>query len=115
MSPKPKAGDNGGSRTTSPIDPRRKRVLGHFPRTGGRHARLQGFALLRCPQRQEQSWEYTRMADIALDPAAAAPAQPRFAPVSAGYGRYALALLVAIYTVNFLDRQIITTIGEAKK
>ena len=55
------------------------------------------------------------MADIALEPGAAAPAGPRFAPVSANYGRYALALLVAIYTVNFLDRQIITTIGESIK
>ena len=36
------------------------------------------------------------MADIALEPGAAAPAGPRFAPVSANYGRYALALLVAI-------------------
>lgn len=42
-------------------------------------------------------------------------AAPRFAPVSASYGRYALALLVAIYTVNFLDRQIINSIGEAIK
>ncbi len=40
---------------------------------------------------------------------------PRFAPVSKNYGRYALTLLVMIYTVNFLDRQIITTIGEAIK
>jgi predicted MFS family arabinose efflux permease len=55
------------------------------------------------------------MADIALEPGAAAPAAPRFAPVSASYGRYALGLLVAIYTVNFLDRQIITTIGESIK
>ena len=55
------------------------------------------------------------MADIALGPAGAAPAAPRFAPVSASYGRYALGLLVAIYTVNFLDRQIITTIGESIK
>jgi predicted MFS family arabinose efflux permease len=60
------------------------------------------------------------MADVALDPAAGgpvagAPAAPRFAPVSASYGRYALTLLVAIYTVNFLDRQIITTIGESIK
>lgn len=29
-----------------------------------------------------------------------------------GYRRYALGLLVVIYTLNFLDRQIITTIGE---
>jgi predicted MFS family arabinose efflux permease len=55
------------------------------------------------------------MADVALDPGAVAPAAPRFAPVSASYGRYALTLLVAIYTVNFLDRQIITTIGESIK
>ncbi len=53
------------------------------------------------------------MVDIALEPGA--PAAPRFAPVSAAYGRYALTLLVAIYTVNFLDRQIITTIGESIK
>lgn len=50
-----------------------------------------------------------------MEPGAAAPAAPRFAPVSASYGRYALTLLVAIYTVNFLDRQIITTIGESIK
>ena len=58
------------------------------------------------------------MADIALEPSGGEPgeaAAPRFAPVSAAYGRYALALLVAIYTVNFLDRQIITTIGESIK
>jgi MFS family permease len=46
---------------------------------------------------------------------AGGPAAPRFAPVSASYGRYALALLVAIYTVNFLDRQIINSIGESIK
>jgi len=55
------------------------------------------------------------VADIVLEPGAGAPAAPRFAPVSASYGRYALTLLVAIYTVNFLDRQIITTIGESIK
>src|SRR5215218_6622460 len=55
------------------------------------------------------------LADVVLEAGAAAPAQPRFAPVSAAYGRYALTLLVAIYTVNFLDRQIITTIGESIK
>ncbi|MGZ6004431.1 MAG: spinster family MFS transporter [Caulobacteraceae bacterium] len=49
------------------------------------------------------------------EPGAVAPSEPRFAPVSASYGRYALTLLVAIYTVNFLDRQIITTVGEAIK
>ncbi len=55
------------------------------------------------------------MADVALEPGTSAPAAPRFAPVSASYGRYALTLLVLIYTVNFLDRQIITTVGEAIK
>jgi MFS family permease len=55
------------------------------------------------------------VADVALEPGAVAPAAPRFAPVSAAYGRYALTLLVLIYTVNFLDRQIITTVGEAIK
>ena len=55
------------------------------------------------------------MTDAVLEPAAAGPAAPRFAPVSPAYGRYALGLLVAIYTVNFLDRQIITTIGESIK
>src|SRR3569832_1426856 len=57
----------------------------------------------------------TALADVALEPGVAAPAGPRFAPVSASYGRYALTLLVLIYTVNFLDRQIITTVGEAIK
>ena len=55
------------------------------------------------------------MADVVLEPGAAVPSAPRFAPVSANYGRYALMLLMAIYTVNFLDRQIITTIGESIK
>src|SRR4051812_44816257 len=55
------------------------------------------------------------MVDAVIEPGLAARAEPRFAPVSASYGRYALTLLVAIYTVNFLDRQIITTIGESIK
>ncbi len=42
-------------------------------------------------------------------------AAPRFAPVSPAYGRYALTLLVLIYTVNFLDRQILSSIGEPIK
>lgn len=49
------------------------------------------------------------VADTTID------AAPQFAPVSKNYGRYALTLLVAIYTVNFLDRQIINTIGESIK
>jgi len=56
-----------------------------------------------------------QVADVVMEPAAGAASAPRFAPVSASYGRYALGLLVAIYTVNFLDRQIITTIGESIK
>src|SRR3954465_11288998 len=40
---------------------------------------------------------------------------PRFAPVSQNYGRYALTLLLMIYTVNFLDRQILSSIGESIK
>ena len=55
------------------------------------------------------------MVDAVLDRSEGVAAPPRFAPVSASYGRYALTLLVAIYTVNFLDRQIITTVGEAIK
>jgi predicted MFS family arabinose efflux permease len=55
------------------------------------------------------------VADVVLEAGATASSEPRFAPVSASYGRYALTLLVAIYTVNFLDRQIITTIGESIK
>jgi MFS family permease len=35
--------------------------------------------------------------------------------ITPAYRKYALALLVAIYTVNFLDRQIINTIGESIK
>jgi MFS family permease len=55
------------------------------------------------------------LTEAVIDQGAVGPAGPRFAPVSASYGRYALGLLVAIYTVNFLDRQIITTIGESIK
>lgn len=36
-------------------------------------------------------------------------------PVSVSYRRYALALLVAIYTVNFLDRQVVTQLIEPIK
>src|SRR5215475_1422311 len=64
---------------------------------------------------EQEIWEDLGVADIALEPGARAPATPQFAPVSAAYGRYALTLLVLIYTVNFFDRQIITTIGESIK
>jgi predicted MFS family arabinose efflux permease len=66
------------------------------------------------PNEEHHLWE-DALADVAIEPGAGAPAAPRFAPVSASYGRYALTLLVLIYTVNFLDRQIITTVGEAIK
>jgi len=49
------------------------------------------------------------VADTTID------AAPRFAPVSKNYGRYALTLLVMIYTVNFLDRQILSSIGDTIK
>jgi predicted MFS family arabinose efflux permease len=62
---------------------------------------------------KKQVWERS-LTEAVIEPGARAPA-PQFAPVSAAYGRYALTLLVLIYTVNFLDRQIITTIGESIK
>src|SRR3954470_3454871 len=73
-----------------------------------------------APNEKKASGRISTMADIAVEPGtgepgAGAPSVPRFAPVSANYGRYALTLLVLIYTVNFLDRQIITTVGEAIK
>ena len=46
---------------------------------------------------------------------ATAEAAPRFAYASKAYGRYALFLLLMIYTVNFLDRQILSSIGESIK
>ena len=46
------------------------------------------------------------MTDISTS--APAPASVAPAPQAISYRRYALALLVAIYTVNFLDRQIVT-------
>ncbi len=45
----------------------------------------------------------------------ATPIAPPLAPASAGYRRYALALLVAIYTLNFLDRQIVNILAEPIK
>ena len=41
-------------------------------------------------------------------PATAGSTSPSSSPMPASYRRYALGLLVAIYTVNFLDRQIVT-------
>jgi len=36
-------------------------------------------------------------------------------PVSPGYRRYALALLLVIYTLNFLDRQVVNILAESIK
>ncbi len=56
------------------------------------------------------------MTDVSMGdvpaPATPAPATTR-QPVS--YRRYALALLVAIYTINFLDRQVVTLLIEPIK
>jgi MFS family permease len=52
------------------------------------------------------------LAEIAVDTAVGAtPGEA----VSKSFRRYALALLVAIYTVNFLDRQVVTTLIEPIK
>ncbi|MBL9009589.1 MAG: MFS transporter [Alphaproteobacteria bacterium] len=45
--------------------------------------------------------------------AAAGPAAP--APMSAAYRRYALSVLLVIYTLNFLDRQIMSVLAEPIK
>lgn len=40
---------------------------------------------------------------------------PGIAPVSAGYRRYALWVLLVIYTLNFLDRQVVNILAEPIK
>src|SRR5580765_1652098 len=95
-------------------------ALSHRPTSEAAEGQLAALAHARGPcldgaQQEKAVGRISSMADIALEPGASAPATPRFAPVSASYGRYALTLLVMIYTVNFLDRQIITTVGEAIK
>ena len=52
------------------------------------------------------------MAEIAVDTAVGPPPSET---VSKSFRRFALALLVAIYTVNFLDRQVVTTLIEPIK
>ena len=42
-------------------------------------------------------------------------ARPSIPLVSAGYRRYALLLLMLVYTVNFLDRQVVTILAEPIK
>lgn len=56
------------------------------------------------------------MNDVTMgeQPTVEATAAPS-SPVSISYRRYALALLVAIYTVNFLDRQVVTQLIEPIK
>ena len=49
-------------------------------------------------------------------PAVVAPAAPSpIGPVSRGYRRYALLVLLAVYTFNFLDRQILAILAEPIK
>lgn len=54
------------------------------------------------------------MTDATID-GRTAPAEAPTLPLPASYRRYALALLVAIYTVNFLDRQVVTLLIEPIK
>ena len=53
----------------------------------------------------------------AVTPVAAAPpaATVALAPASAAYRRYAMGLLLAIYIVNFLDRQVVNILAEPIK
>ena len=54
------------------------------------------------------------MTDTVMDGAPVSTAAPS-TPMPVSYRRYALALLVAIYTVNFLDRQVVTLLIEPIK
>ncbi|MEO6378429.1 MAG: MFS transporter [Caulobacteraceae bacterium] len=58
------------------------------------------------------------MTDATLAPAdqvAGASALAQAAPLSRGYTKYALVLLLCIYVVNFLDRQVVTILAEPIK
>ncbi|MEY4785463.1 MAG: hypothetical protein RIR41_3398, partial [Pseudomonadota bacterium] len=55
------------------------------------------------------------MSDIAMDGTTPSATAAPDAPMPVSYRRYALALLVAIYTVNFLDRQVVTQLIEPIK
>jgi predicted MFS family arabinose efflux permease len=56
------------------------------------------------------------MTDVTMgDAPRAAPPSALSAPMPVAYRRYALALLVGIYTVNFLDRQVVTLLIEPIK
>jgi len=45
----------------------------------------------------------------------AAPAQPAVRPVTDGYRRYAMGLLLLIYVMNFVDRQVVNILAEPIK
>lgn len=47
--------------------------------------------------------------------ATTAPLSTGIEPVSAGYRKYALGLLLVIYTLNFLDRQVVNILAEPIK
>ena len=54
------------------------------------------------------------MADaVAGGDIAAAADNPSIAPASLGYRRFALWLLLLVYMVNFLDRQVVNIVGES--
>jgi sugar phosphate permease len=56
------------------------------------------------------------MADAIAGGAIDAPAEaPSIAPAALGYRRYALWLLMSVYIVNFLDRQVVNIVAEKIK
>src|SRR3954471_9451627 len=50
-----------------------------------------------------------------IDPKIATGAPPLVPLVSAGFRSYALVVLLLVYTVNFLDRQIVSILAEPIK
>ncbi len=57
----------------------------------------------------------TAPAAPAAEPPATAVPSPLIAPVSTAYRRYALWILLIIYTLNFLDRQVVNILAEPIK
>jgi MFS family permease len=55
------------------------------------------------------------MTDAAATDTAASPPAPEKSLFSKGYTRYAMWLLMGIYTINFLDRQVINILAEPIK
>ncbi|WP_426165529.1 spinster family MFS transporter [Sandarakinorhabdus sp. DWP1-3-1] len=45
-------------------------------------------------------------------PSPAAPVDPNFPPVGGAYAKYVLGLLVLVYAMNFIDRQILAILAE---